>query len=129
MKPDCDASLLDDRDYIEARLRDAATAAGARVLSATFHHFTPHGVTGVLVVQESHLAVHTWPERGYAAVDLFTCGNEIDPWLAYQSLKEAFGAIGTMRSKSTGVWLQRNRALFFALEQATQIQPEGLGPL
>ena len=88
----CDADLLDDRAYIEARLRAAATAAGARILGATFHRFTPHGVTGVLVVQESHLAIHTWPERGYAAIDLFTCGSEIDPWLAFQSLKEGFGA-------------------------------------
>lgn len=89
---DCGVDLLDDRDYIEAQLRLAAKAAGARILGAIFHRFNPHGVTGVLVVQESHLAIHTWPERGYAAIDLFTCGSEIDPWLAYQTLKQAFAA-------------------------------------
>ena len=88
----CDPDLLDDLSYIETQLRAAAKAAGARVLGAAFHHFSPHGVTGVLVVQESHLAIHTWPERGYAAVDLFTCGSEIDPWVAYQTLKKAFAA-------------------------------------
>ena len=89
---DCDAKLLDDATYIEDQLRQAAQVAGARILDAIFHRFSPHGVTGVLVVQESHLAVHTWPERGYAAIDLFTCGSEIDPWLAYQALKRAFAA-------------------------------------
>ena len=88
----CDCDLLDDREYIETQLHAAATAAGARILGAVFHRFNPHGVTGVLVVQESHLAIHTWPERGYAAVDLFTCGSEIDPWLAYTALKQAFGS-------------------------------------
>ena len=89
---DCDERLLDDREYIETQLHAAAEAAGARILGALFHRFSPHGVTGVLVVQESHLAVHTWPERRYAAIDLFTCGSDIDPWLAYKSLKRAFGA-------------------------------------
>ena len=89
---DCDERLLDDREYIETQLHAAAEAAGARILGAVFHHFSPHGVTGVLVVQESHLAVHTWPERRYAAIDLLTCGSDIDPWLAYKSLKRAFGA-------------------------------------
>ena len=89
---DCDERLLDDREYIETQLHAAAEAAGARILGTLFHRFSPHGVTGVLVVQESHLAVHTWPERRYAAIDLFTCGSDIDPWLAYKSLKRAFGA-------------------------------------
>ena len=57
---DCDERLLDDREYIETQLHAAAEAAGARILGALFHRFSPHGVTGVLVVQESHLAVHTW---------------------------------------------------------------------
>ena len=88
----CNTDLLDDQDYVEAQLRAAANTARMRLLGATFHRFTPHGITGVLIVQESHLAIHTWPERGYAAIDLFTCGIEIDPWSAYQLLKRAFGA-------------------------------------
>ena len=90
---DCDRERLDDPDYIAAELQAAATAAGARVLGTAFHRFNPGGVTGVLIVQESHLAVHTWPERGYAALDLFTCGHQTDPWAAYQRLKDALGAM------------------------------------
>lgn len=89
----CDHTRLDDPDYIAAELQAAATAAGTRVLGTAFHRFSPGGVTGVLIVQESHLAVHTWPERGYAALDLFTCGHQTDPWAAYRRLKDAFGAM------------------------------------
>jgi spermidine synthase len=88
----CSAALLDDPAHLERALREAALAAGATVLNATFHRFSPCGVTGVLVIQESHLAVHTWPERNFAAVDLFTCGQTLDPWQACLRLKEALGA-------------------------------------
>jgi spermidine synthase len=70
---------------------DAALKAGATVINSTFHHFSPYGVSGVVVIQESHLAIHTWPEYGYAAVDLFTCG-EMDAWISFDYLKECFGA-------------------------------------
>ena len=53
----------------------AAEAAGATIVQSVFHRFSPHGVTGVVVVAESHLSIHTWPEYGYAAVDFFTCGD------------------------------------------------------
>ncbi len=88
----CSPALLDDPDHLEQALRQAALAAGATVLNATFHRFSPCGVTGVLVIQESHLAIHTWPERAFAAVDLFTCGQSVDPWQACARLKEALGA-------------------------------------
>ena len=52
--------------------------------------FSPHGVSGVVIISESHLAIHTWPELGYAAVDLFTCGDKCDPKVAYEFLKNAF---------------------------------------
>jgi spermidine synthase len=68
----------------------AAREAGATVINSTFHHFSPFGVSGVVVIQESHLAVHTWPEYQYAAVDLFTCGEPVDPWLSYTYLSKAF---------------------------------------
>ena len=70
----------------------AAQNAGASIINATFHHFSPYGVSGVIVIQESHLAIHTWPEYGYASVDLFTCGGTVDPWVAYQTLKKEFSA-------------------------------------
>ena len=71
----CDAGLLDDDRYIRESLTLAAETAGATVLSARFHKFSPMGVTGVVLISESHLCIHTWPEHGYAAVDIFTCGS------------------------------------------------------
>jgi len=60
-----------------------------------FHLFNPHGISGVVVIAESHLAVHTWPEYGYSAVDIFTCGEEVDPWRAFHYLKERLRAGST----------------------------------
>ena len=84
---ECPADLLNDAEAIEAALLEAAGAAGATILDAMFHRFSPHGVTGVLVIKESHIAIHTWPEFGFAAVDLFTCGDYIDPRQASDLLK------------------------------------------
>jgi len=63
------------RDHLEHALTEACTDGGATVVGTRFHHFTPDGVTGVLLLAESHVAIHTWPEHGYAAVDVFTCGS------------------------------------------------------
>jgi S-adenosylmethionine decarboxylase proenzyme len=71
----CPPERLDDVDAIERLMRAAAAAAGATVLDARFRRFAPHGVSGVLLLLESHLSIHTWPEEGYAAVDLYTCGD------------------------------------------------------
>ena len=71
----CPAALLDDQKQLEAALRAAAEAIGAKVVGALFHRFAPQGVTGVLLLSESHASVHSWPERGYAAVDVYTCGE------------------------------------------------------
>ncbi|HEX5660796.1 MAG TPA: adenosylmethionine decarboxylase [Polyangiales bacterium] len=84
----CRREVLDDREALEEALRAAARAIGATVISAAFHAFSPHGVTGVLLLAESHLSIHTWPEYGYSAVDLFTCGNS-DPRAALPVLREA----------------------------------------
>ena len=89
---ECEHALLDDADFLAAAMKTAAEAGGATIIDSTFHRFSPCGVTGVLAIQESHLAIHTWPEFGFAAVDLFTCGDTVDPWKAYESLKSALGA-------------------------------------
>ena len=70
----------------------AAKKSGATVLETVFHLFNPHGISGVVVIAESHLAIHTWPEYGYAAVDLFTCGDDVDPWVAFDFLKKELKA-------------------------------------
>ena len=74
---DCESPALNDPARIEALMNEAARLSGATVVQSVFHAFSPHGVSGVVVVEESHLAVHTWPEYRYAAVDYFSCG-EVD---------------------------------------------------
>ena len=89
---DCKQNHLNDVAAIETHMIAAANAAGATVINTTFHHFAPYGVSGVVVIQESHLSIHTWPERNFAAVDIFTCGQNVDPWRAVAYLKQAFQA-------------------------------------
>ena len=88
----CSAEILNDVPCIETSMNDAAKEAGATIINSVFHHFSPFGVSGVVVIQESHLAIHTWPEYRYAAVDLFTCGDSVSPWVSYEFLKKAFQA-------------------------------------
>ena len=88
----CNADILNDVPLIEHDMIEAATRSGATIINSVFHHFSPFGVSGVIVIQESHLAIHTWPEFRYAAVDLFTCGDSVNPWVSYESLKSAFQA-------------------------------------
>ncbi len=84
------ASNLNDPARIDAALREAATAAGATILHGHFHHFSPNGgVSGVLVLAESHISIHTWPERDFAAVDIFMCGA-CDPRRSLPVLQRAF---------------------------------------
>ena len=81
----------------------AANAANATVINTSFHRFSPYGVSGVVVIHESHLSIHTWPEHGFAAVDLFTCGDTSDPWAAYGVLKSDLEAThGTTREIDRG---------------------------
>ncbi len=88
---ECDIERLDDPQWLERALREAAARAGAEVVGVLVHPFAPHGTTGVALLKESHLSVHTWPEHAYAAIDAFTCGDT-NPSLAIDSLKESFGA-------------------------------------
>ena len=86
------ARNLNDPTAVEAALRDAAEAAEATVLNVHLHHFSPSGgVSGVLMLAESHISVHTWPERDFAAVDIFVCGA-CDPYKAVPALRRAFAA-------------------------------------
>ena len=85
-----DAENLSDPNHIDSALRHAAERAGATILHSHFHHFTPNGgVSGVVVLAESHISIHTWPERQFAAVDIFMCGC-CDPHDAIPVLQEAF---------------------------------------
>lgn len=89
---DCDPEVLMDVVHIEKSMNEAAVRAGATIISSAFHHFSPFGVSGVIVIQESHISIHTWPEYGFASVDIFTCGDSVDPWIAYRYLKDTLKA-------------------------------------
>jgi S-adenosylmethionine decarboxylase len=88
----CSAGILNDAAKVERVMVDAALEAGAEVREVAFHKFSPQGVSGVVVISESHLAIHTWPELQYAAVDVFTCGDRVDPWEACRYLIDKFQA-------------------------------------
>lgn len=88
----CDARVLADVDVVRDTMVAAAREANAEILKVAFHRFQPHGVSGVVVIAESHLSIHTWPESGYAAVDCYTCGDHTDPWRACEYAAERLGA-------------------------------------
>ncbi len=87
----CDSDLLGDRERLETLMRRAATAAGATVVGAVFHRYSPQGISGVVVIEESHFSLHTWPEVGYAALDFFTCGD-CHPERAHEVMVRELGA-------------------------------------
>ena len=89
---ECDPNVLNNPELVEKYMLEAALECGATIVNKCFHLFAPHGVSGVVIISESHLAIHTWPEYGYAAVDLFTCGEQCDPKISYEFLKRKFNS-------------------------------------
>jgi S-adenosylmethionine decarboxylase len=89
---DCDREALNDLDLIREVMLQAAVDCGAVVLGDSFHRFSPQGVSGVVVIAESHISIHTWPEYGYAAADVFTCGTTVNPEIAAGVLIERLGS-------------------------------------
>ncbi len=88
----CEPAALDDVDLIRAAMEAAAHKARATVVSTHVHRFSPQGISGVVIIAESHLTIHTWPEKGYAAVDIFTCGSDLSPLDAVSVLESALGS-------------------------------------
>jgi S-adenosylmethionine decarboxylase len=88
----CDTKALTDVDAVRGMMIGAAKASRATVMEVAFHRFEPQGVSGVVVLAESHISIHTWPETGYAAMDFYTCGDHTDPWLAAEFAAKALGA-------------------------------------
>jgi len=85
--------ILNDVDTIRSMMLEAAYRCGATVVGNIFHQFEPIGVTGVVAISESHLSIHTWPEYAYAAIDVFTCGTNVDPNLAISYIVETLKGI------------------------------------
>jgi len=86
----CSKDKIDDLELVEKVLNESASIAGATIVQSVFHKFSPQGVSGVVVIEESHFAIHTWPEHGFAAVDLFTCSEKMDYQKAIDYLCEVF---------------------------------------
>lgn len=88
----CNRSLLDNHKLLESYLNESARLSGATIVKSEFHRYNPQGVSGVVVIAESHISIHTWPEYGYAALDFFTCGEAVDPYRACEYMKEKLKA-------------------------------------
>ena len=89
---DCDPEALNNLDFVKEVMVEAAKRAQATIVDMIFHKFNPSGISGVVVIAESHLAIHTWPECYYAAVDIFTCGDTLQPQVAMDYLVGELGA-------------------------------------
>jgi S-adenosylmethionine decarboxylase proenzyme len=92
----CEAAALADLDRVTSAMLEAAEASGATIVTHSFHHFSPFGVSGAVIIAESHLAIHTWPEHHFAAVDFFSCGG-VDMNRGVAVLKAAFSAASETR--------------------------------
>src|SRR6266702_5942670 len=89
---DCDPDAINSLESVKGALIEAAKRAQATIVDVVFHEFNPFGISGVVVIAESHLAIHTWPEYRYAAVDIFSCGEVLQPEVAASYLVEQFAA-------------------------------------
>jgi len=112
---DCDPKMLNDCGLVEREMQRAAREAKATIVRSTFHMFSPFGVSGVVVIAESHLTIHTWPEHNYAAIDIFTCGSTVEPYKAYQVLKDVF------QSRNSSVIELKRGLIEGAVEKARKI--------
>lgn len=110
---DCSPEALLNKTAVEDALLRAARDSGATVISSSFHQFVPQGVSGVVIIAESHFTIHAWPEHNYAAVDIFTCGDNIDLEKAIHAMQTAFGA-GRVRISS-----DMNRGLLKGADEPT----------
>ncbi len=88
----CNADKLNDMNLIEKVFVHAALKSDAEVREVAFHKFAPHGVSGVVIISESHLTIHSFPEHGYASIDVYTCGDRIDPNVAAEYISESLEA-------------------------------------
>src|SRR5919198_2990538 len=89
---DCDLDAINNVEAVKGALIEAAKRAQATIVDVVFHEFNPFGISGVVVIAESHLSIHTWPEYRYAAVDIFSCGEVLQPEVAANYLVEQFAA-------------------------------------
>jgi S-adenosylmethionine decarboxylase len=111
----CTPAIIGKVEAVEQILVRAAEIAGVQVWSISFHRFNPNGVSGVVVISESHLSVHTWPEYGYAALDIFTCGDTAKPEKAVEWALKQFGASNVHITEVTRGLDEGDRVFFHSI--------------
>ena len=84
----CPPEIIDNIRFLEETLVESVRKAEGKIIGKIFHKFSPQGVTGIIAIAESHVSIHTWPEKNYMALDVFTCGNRVDPWKIYKLVAE-----------------------------------------
>lgn len=130
----CPSDLLDDMALVQDAMRKAAHHAGSTLLNEVCHRFEPQGVTALALLAESHISIHTWPELGYAAVDVFTCGDTADPEQAclylVQALQAADHQLSILQRNSPGAIPQHSASTRSCVTQSClhQPYPQGVAP-
>ena len=89
---DCANGMLDNLEKLEKQMNESVRQSGATIVRSVFHRYNPQGVSGVIVIAESHFSIHTWPEYNYAAIDFFTCGDTVDPYKAFEYMQDVLQA-------------------------------------
>ncbi|WP_457559146.1 adenosylmethionine decarboxylase [Candidatus Harpocratesius sp.] len=89
---ECNSKKIQDSPWLEKLMSETVKRSNSHEIGRVFHRFSPHGVSGVVLIAESHFSIHTWPEYGYVAIDLFTCSIDTDISLAYKYLVEQLEA-------------------------------------
>jgi S-adenosylmethionine decarboxylase len=115
----CNPEKLNDEKFVEQTMVNAALESGAEIREVVFHKFIPQGISGVVVISESHLTIHSFPEHGYASVDVYTCGDRIDPVDAIEYIGKTLGS-----TKSEFIKLPRGKSPIEKDEIMIEVQVE-----
>jgi S-adenosylmethionine decarboxylase len=122
----CNPDVISRVEQVEQALVSAAEVADVQIWAISFHRFRPMGVSGVVVISESHLSVHTWPEVGYVALDIFTCGDRAKPEAAVQHALKAFGATNMHITEVTRGLQEGDKVFFHSMITWEENLPENL---
>ncbi|HEV2438867.1 MAG TPA: adenosylmethionine decarboxylase [bacterium] len=122
----CNPDVISRVEQVEQALVRAAEEADVQIWAISFHRFRPMGVSGVVVISESHLSVHTWPEVGYVALDIFTCGDRAKPEAAVQHALKAFGATNMHITEVTRGLQEGDKVFFHSMITWEENLPENL---
>jgi len=119
----CDPATLKDKEFVGKVLIRSAEEANAHIVATYFHQFQPYGVSGAVIIEESHFTIHTWPEHGFAAVDLFYCSDDVDVEKAIEILVQEFrpASITTFEVKR-GVLPELNLPMFSPGEEKETVE-------